>query len=247
MRPIQISCNSLSFFVIGNYLNEGHDFVIKSNSHNKNFDYFIFLDSRGVSSDFSTSLAQKIIHEMERKKSSYLIICRPIELTTWSTLINFLSINQLSPTKIITNMGFVDFTPKKLSLLDDAIKQARYLMGEKIVQPTFVENFLSSTGDLISLYSMDYSYEYKKNIEVLTEKFEILLINTPLVDSLVNFTRSRPSSFYDGLINTNKFNRSIENIKIIDLPNFDTKLTYDAVHYTSSGSDLIFDKIKKYL
>jgi len=92
---------------IGSCLNRGHDFVISSNTDADHLDVLVWLDSRGVSRQFKNSPADQLVGEIERRKMTYLMICRPLELTMWSTLTNFIKVNHLRPGRIITNMGMV--------------------------------------------------------------------------------------------------------------------------------------------
>ena len=228
-------------------MHDGHDFVAKSNGSNGTVDYLVFLDSRGVSSRYEGSLAHQLISQITLDGGSYLLVCRPLELTTWATLINFMALNNLKPLKIVTNMGFVDFTPKKLTVLHDAEQQVDYLIGKGVAKSLFTETYCSSSGEEIALYSMSYSDEYRKRVEQITRQIPTIIINTPIVDEGIILERMRPHAFYMALADSNAFNHAIENAQIVDLPPFDASLTYDAVHYTREGNKIIFDMIKECL
>jgi hypothetical protein len=230
----------------GNRLNTGLDFLIKCNAIDNEVDKLVFLDSRGVGREFNGSLAEKIITRMDLK-SSYIMVCRPLELTTWATLSNFMALNSIKPRKIITNMGFVDFTPKKLALLEDAIKQVDYIIGEKVAKSIFADNYVSSTGEVIKLYSMMYSQQYKQSIQNIVRSIPTVIVNTPIVDQGINIQRKRPHAFFKGLALSAAFNQSIMGAEVVNLPLFDKTLTYDAVHYTILGNEVIFNMIKEYL
>jgi hypothetical protein len=248
MGPIEFICPNIGKLkVIGDRLHDGHDFVVKSNAKSYAVDYLIFLDSRGISLKFEGSLADKLTTKIDLTGSSYLLVCRPVELTTWATLINFMMINTLKPAKIITNMGFVDFTPKKMTILEDAVAQVEFSIGKDVATSVFTEAYISSSGEDIDLYSMSYSDEYKKAIECITNKTPTVIINTPFVSEDVDIDRKRPHAFYVGLAAAKEFNKSIESAQIVDIPNFDELLTYDAVHSTQQGNEVIFEKIKDYL
>ena len=248
MRQLDFFCPKFGQLkIIGNRLNNGHDFVVKSNTSSRIIDYLIFLDSRGVSRQFKDSLSDKLITNFEQEKKSYLLVCRPIELTTWATFLGFMANNRFIVGSIITNMGFVDFTPKKLDLLEDALQQVKFILGDNVASSFFVENYFSSSGENIDLYSVNYSEEYRKAIESLVSNIPMLIINTPFVSREINLERSRPETFFDGLVNANAFNHSIYGAQVVDIPDFDEVFTYDAVHYTSYGNDAIYRKIKEFI
>lgn len=248
MGPIEFTCPNIGRLeVIGARLHDGHDFVVRSNAKQGVFDYLIFLDSRGISRKFDGSLADKLITQLAQWGRTYLLVCRPLELTTWATLINFIAINNLSPAKIVTNMGFVDFTPKKLSILQDAVQQVEFLVGRGVAESYFVQNFVSSTSEEIPLYAMSYGDAYRNAIEAIVKRQSTVIINTPLIDAGMRLDRARPFAFFPALADANKFNRSINCAEVIDLPDFDETLSYDAVHYTGHGNELIFEKVKNHL
>ena len=248
MIPIKfIDQNIGALEFIGSQLNKGHDFIVESNSADREIDYLFFFDSRGISRQYNDSLANKLVSLIAKKGQKYLLVCRPFELTTWATFVNFIIMNKLKPSKIITNMGFVDFTPKKLDLAKNAVQQVEYIMGSGIGRVEFVEQYLPSSGNLVDLYAIKYLEEYKCFIENVIRKFPTVIINTPPVERSINIERKRPAIFYDGLAQSIKFNQSIAGARVIDLPLFDERYTYDAVHYTDSGNQLILDFMKEYL
>jgi hypothetical protein len=249
MGPIEFTCPTFGQLkVIGDRLHDGHDFVIEANTANEVFDYLVFFDSRGISRQFDNSLADKLISKIVSMGKSYLLVCRPLELTIWATLIGFLSINRLNPAKIITNMGFVDFTPKKQSILQDAVLQVELAVGKNVAASFFVEDYLSSGREqLMPLYSMQYGKDYRLAIEAIAAQQPLVIINTPLTDTGIAIEKRRPSAFFPAQAESNEFNRSINGAQVIDLPNFDETLTYDAVHYTSLGNEVIFERLKGFL
>lgn len=181
---------------IGARLNAGHDFLLDSNCGDAGeIDVLIWLDSRGVSNHYSGSLAHKLITFFSESKQRYLLICRPLELTTWATLINFMEINTIHPRKLLTNMGMVDFTPKKKDVLADALAQVVYMLGSDDLSIEFAEHYVGSAGDLIELYVMYYGSLYSASVRQLVACQRTIVINTPLVPKDINIKRSRPKSF----------------------------------------------------
>ena len=247
MEVFKVSCPNIRWIkAFGERPHKDFDSFVKCNAVDNNIEELVFLDSRGVGRSFSGLLAEKIITKNHLKKS-YILVCRPLELTTWATLINFISLNELNPKKIITNMGLVDFTPKKKHLLKDAIQQVDYLIGKKVAKAIFAEKYISINGNKINLYCMQYSDEYKKSIEKITRKIPTIIINTPIVSDSIKIERKRPHCFFTSLAQTVAFNQSINYAKVVNLPVFDETLTYDAVHFTTAGNELIFNIIKEYL
>jgi len=247
MEVLEFPCPNIGRLkVYGNRLNTGSDFLVKCNARDNKIDELVFLDSRGVGRELNGSLADKIITRIDLN-SSYVMVCRPLELTTWATLSNFIALNSIKPRKIITNMGFVDFTPKKLNLLEDAIKQVDYIIGKKVAKSIFEDNYVSSTGEVIKLYLMMYSQQYKQSIENIVRNIRTVIVNTPIVDQGINIQRTRPQAFFKGLALSAAFNQSIMGAQVVNLPLFDETLTYDAVHYTTLGNEMIFNMIKEYL
>lgn len=248
MRLIKINCWGFGCLtVVGDELNEGHDFHVSSNTGRDALDYLIFLDSRGVGGEYHGSLVDRLATKISLSGGRYLILCRPLELTTWATLVNFIALNNLKPAKIVTNMGFVDFTPKKQSILQNSIEQVEFLIGTGVAESRVSEVYILSNGEEVSLYSMTYSDVYRKSIEAIVVRQPTVIINTPIVAPTVTIQRKRPEAFFSALAHSNEFNRTISGALILDIPDFDERFTYDAVHYTERGNELIFDKIKDYL
>jgi hypothetical protein len=244
LKQIKVACpGSDPLRFLATRLHDGYDRVLQSNGGGTSPDVLLFLDSRGISKQFEQSLADRLIQLMESKAQTFLLICRPLELTTWATLYNFMKINSIRPSLLITNMGFVDFTPKKQSILEGSIQQIEAVMGVNMAQVVFVEEHFLSTVDVIPLFSMKYEKPYRSHIESIVARQSTLIINTPLVKRNIAIERVRPSSFFDSLERTKQFNESISGAQIIDIPLFDETMTYDAVHYTNLGNEVIFDLI----
>jgi hypothetical protein len=247
MTPIKYECPDFGpIHFMGEKLNEGADRFIRSNCDRETLDLLLFFDSRGVGGTYEGSLAERIIDHVQESQR-YLLICRPLELTTWASLINFLILNKLSPPKIVTNMGFVDFTPKKQVILEDAIQQVEAFMGRGVAVSRVVEQYVSSGGEEIPLFAMSYGWDYKHRIEAVAQSHSLTIINSPPLSPEIRLQRERPRAFFANLDEANKFNRSISGARIIDFPVFDETQTYDGVHYTNLGNDLIFRKIKECL
>lgn len=245
MRKIYLEIKKKKFYFFGNFFNKKKDFCIQTNTATKNYFFLIFLDSRGSSYHTKKNLIK--FFKKNLKGKNFLIIQRPFELTTWSSLLNFLELNKdISYKYLITNMGFNDFTPKKLSLVENALQQTNFLFKHKYVKIKFLENFLDKNKKIIKLYNIDYSKNYLKFISDYFIKKRIILINTPLLKKNIVFAkRPRPKTFFKMLKKTIDFNNKIKTFKTLNFRYFSEKETYDGVHYTSKGYDKIFESLKK--
>jgi len=234
-----------SIFFVGDEIHKGKDLIVQSNNSRLDPDYLFFFDSRGAGQSTTCSLSKMFVHYAE--DTSYVLVCRPLHMTIWATLINFFKHNKLNPKIIITNMGFVDFTPKKKDLLLDSIKQVDYAIGYGNAKSHFTEQYQLSNGDKTDLHSVVYSDKYKAAIELLANQYKIVVLNTPPVERKINIERDRPSSFFDGIEEANNFNNAILGVDIVNPPLFDETLTYDAVHYTDEGNKIIFNLLREHL
>ena len=247
MRSIELKCPGFEgLHCIGTQPNGGHDFLVGANCSRRTLEVLIFLDSRGICGQYSGSLVERILRQVKTCRR-YLVVCRPLEITTWATLFNFLTINDLQPRKILTNMGFVDFTPKKRNIVEDARLQVEEYMGVGIATPEFIEDYVDGGGDVVPLYLLRYGLAYGWNISTVLGGVSTVVINSPIVSPGINIRRKRPKSFFLGLRQSNAFNRSIAGVSVIELPDFDETQTYDGVHYTDRGNELIFTAIQSYL
>lgn len=230
--------------------------ICSANNHHKHYEYFIFLDSRGlmIENDLHEgSLLYKLLDLLNRNKKTYLAISRPKNLTVLPTLVNFLHLNQDIQFKyLITNLGFVDCTPKKQMNIDDILLQIGQF--SKINDNTVIEHeaYQLNDGNKEILKNVEYSYNYLKEIaSYLSVVFEkCYFINTPIVQKKISMKRKRPDSFYAQLHKTNEMIEFIalsdtEKNIVIDIKNILD--TYDGVHYTKEGHKKIFNKIKESL
>ena len=245
MKKIYLQIQKKKFCFFGNSFNKRKDFFIITNTASKNYFCLIFLDSRGSSYETKKNLID--FFKKHLKKKNFLIIQRPFELTTWSSLLNFLELNKdISYKYLITNMGFNDFTPKKLSLVKNALQQTNFLFRHKYTKIKFLESFFDQKKKLIKLYNIDYSKIYSKFISDYFYKKKIILINTPLLKKNTFFTkRPRPKTFIKMIQKTVEFNNKISTIKTLNFRYFSKKETYDGVHYTGKVYDKIFEALKK--
>ena len=232
--------------VVAQTLNDGHDFVSFANTGQNDIDTLLFFDSRGISRKYEGSLAHLLCKYLDAKGQTYILVCRPLELTIWATLIGFCFNNSIRPKRIVTNMGFVDFTPKKLAKLSDARWQSEVVLNKGVATASKLETY-ETTGGLTELYGMQYSDTYRTAIEDVATKYDLVIVNTPLTSADITIERERPLSFFEMQRKSNDFNRSIAGATVIDIPNFSEEQTYDAVHYSQKGNQTVFDALRKFL
>lgn len=218
------------------------------------FHYLLFFDSRGLGVEdgsFNDTYLLKIKEFLDLQKSSYVIISKPKHLTIFATMYNFLQLNpNFSFEKLITNIGYVDLTPKKRDYLDDAIlqieqsKDANYSIVEH-------ESYMLNDGSHEVLKSIQYSDLYIQKLSVFLEKKfkKVYFINTPIVGNNIELQRKRPDSFFTQLLKTNELietiTKKIRNSVLVDIR--DINCTYDGVHYTLGGHAKIFTRVRGYI
>jgi len=244
MRKISLKIKNSNLYFYNESFNKNNDFMISTNTNNKNYHVLIFLDSRGFSLKSKKNLI--IFFKKKFKKKKYIIISRPLEMTTWASLINFLKLNQKITYKyLITNMGFNDFTPKKKKLALNVLKQANLLLDKK-AKIEYLEKYIDKKNIKINLYNVNYAKNLVNNLNHQLPNEKLILINTPPLEKKITFTtRARPNSFFKMNTATIKFNKKIKTLSTINFLNFGNKDTYDGVHYTNFGYTKIFKAINK--
>jgi HAD superfamily hydrolase (TIGR01549 family) len=222
----------------------------------KEIDYLIYLDSRGLTIDedsYQHSFMYQCIKELEKRNKTYLAISRPKNLMTFATLLNFLDLNDdLQFSNLITNVGFVDFTPKKNVFIQDMILQASHLWNWDFdIKELSTYKMLIQEDNLYSLHYDNIYIDFIKE-QILRFKFDkVFFINTPDIKKDICIPRKRPIEFFDKITETNilinKISEKIENFYKIDISKMffsnQESFTYDAVHYTRDGHQPIKEKL----
>lgn len=225
-------------------------------NNTKKIDYLLYLDSRGLTIDednFENTYMFQYIQKLKMNNKTFIAVSRPKNLVTFATLLNFLSLNtNFLFKRLITNVGFVDYTPKKEIFVQDMISQASHLYSENFDLEKLSVYKMSMNED--NLYSLNYS---KSHIEFIRKylmlyKFEkIYLINTPIINHNIDISRKRPSEFFDKIRETNilidKITDNIDSFFKVDISEIFSyspkSFSYDAVHYTLLGHNLIKEKL----
>lgn len=236
-----------SIYFYGSEINNRHDFFIRTNCRLSNIQKLIFLDSRGISKGFEGSLIERIINKIDNK-INYLIVGRPIEITTWMTFYNFIRLNNISPEIIITNMGFVDFTPKKKTIIEESLNQASYFFCSRVSEYYTVEEYKSKDGSVVDLYMQNYEVDFSIALSKLLKNTKTIILNTPSLINDFKCERERPISFFKGIQISNDFNRNLNiNSNVLEFFDFSNSETYDGVHFTNKGNKIIFKELEQYL
>ncbi|TVZ55495.1 hypothetical protein OD91_0743 [Lutibacter sp. Hel_I_33_5] len=212
----------------------------------KEFEYLIFTDSKGSGEENYFTWTDQFIDRLKINKISFLLITRPKEMTIFFSLINFLNNNDLKFKNLITNIGFVDTTPKKKEFIDDIFHQNPF--KNKLIEIPLC-NYLLNSGKVTTLYSVNYDSVICDIVEILTESFEkIHLIGTFEFSKYIKIDRKRPIEFYEQLKQSNEFLRKIQsksiNINYIDVNRYlakedESDISYDAVHFTQEGHNIV--------
>lgn len=245
---IEYATSDSMLLFYGDTLNGRPDFLIRSNCAFSDVKVLLFFDSRGISRDYNGSVVEHIIQKLEADHTGYLLVSRPLEITTWMTLYNFMCLNALHPNKIITNMGFVDYTPKKMEIINKSTLQYNCFFSSTQANVDFVECYPSSSGEELELFMQHYPAEFTQSLSALLKDIKMLVFNTPLLVPDYSFERARPVSFFDGVRKGNEFNHMLGgNIHVFDFAGFTNEEIYDAVHYTNKGMELLYRSIRSYL
>ena len=216
------------------------------------YDWLIFSDSRGLERDCSIEKTWvfQLCAKLKLQNLSYLVVSRPKNITIFPTLINFLVLNKIKFDKLITNLGFVDCTPKKLCFVNDMKEQIQQFYPVELPVSKFTES-ISSDGVTIDLYSLQYSNEYLNTLAsyIMSGFVEAYLITTTTIDESIVFPRKRPRVFYEQIRKTNEmiyFIGTLSKSFVVDLNGLNID-TFDAVHYIESDHVKVIDKLSDML
>lgn len=217
-------------------------------------DFLLFFDSRGSriqgEIDDSESIYSKWKSYLDAHNFSYVMTSRPFGSTTFFSLINFVKASGINYKSLITNVGFVDLTPKKKDVIDDIILQAKSAIPKIDAELIELEEITLSSGSIEMLYSLRWETYVTMIAHFIETTFEnSLFIETPVFGSEIQFERKRPESFFSQLHESQSFIRNIaKNIshsKVVALPEFEAKqFMDDGVHYIKDGHRYIWNCIR---
>jgi len=93
-----------------------------------------------------------------------------------------------------------------------------------------------------------YAAHFSNALCSLLTNTKVIILNTPKLKEGFVCERERPSSFFIGVEKTNVYNQALPlDAIVLNYLDFTTEETYDGVHYTQKGNDLVFQKLVKYL
>lgn len=225
--------------------------VFMSHKTLKSFDLLIFFDSRGLTIKdnlYQNTYLYNLLKNIENQNLSYIAVSRPKNLTTFVTLYNYLKLNESFKFKtLITNLGFVDCTPKKEKNINDLLLQlSQFIKLENEVLD--LEEYDLANGETEVLQSINYSLLFKEELaSYFNSRFQkMYYMNTPILSKETKIERRRPLSFWKQLHVTNSLVNELirfdmNKSKLIDIS--ELSYTYDGVHYTSEGHSKIYKKI----
>ena len=231
-------------------LNTNEDFFTICSSESKQIDYLLFFDSRGstLDHDKTYTFTSMLADYLTALNKSVLAICRPLEITVFFSLFNFLNSSSIKARNLITNMGFVDFTPKKSTVIDEMMEQKSILFKNIECKSVDLESYRLSSGKSELLKYMDISSCLDIFSDILSKRFiNSYLLQTPQFEFYNSFPRERPRSFYTQLLKTNSFierlsanSNSITAIHAPKVPQDYLGFSYDGVHFTKEGHHKVF-------
>ena len=209
-----------------------------------------YFDSRGsrISDSASKSLYELLVTNHRVKNQNLIIEVRPLELTTFASLLEYIENFDGHISRLVTNVGFVDFTPKKRILLEEHRSTCERLgieYEEKVVE----KNFILSNGERCDLHSIHYKDSF---IELIARYFshisEITFLSTPAnFDNREYWERIRPESFFRGIQETNKFlNQLIKQIPNTSMIDLEDIKTFDGVHWDSHYHVEVFKRLNEH-
>lgn len=112
-------------------------------------------------------------------------------------MINFIYLNDISFNSLVTNLGFVDTTPKKQIFNDDIISQVPNGLDENQLNKSKLCDYQLNDGKTESLYSLDYSNLLEQLSNIIASYFQkVYLIEVVEFNPSINIERARPAEFF---------------------------------------------------
>ena len=222
--------------------NSPENFIIKSIT-SEYYDYLIFIDRRGAKVEKNSISSIELLRSyFEKMEFSYLIVSRPLNLTIVATLLSFFDNTIIKFGRVVTNVGFVDTTPKKKNTLLDIKSQLEELGIDYKYQSLGYFNLANGINEELGTFSIS-----ENSINAIAKKLKntnskLYFINTPEVLSKKGFTRNRPESFYSQIYKSNKLVKKISDEaggNLIDISKAGID-TFDGVHFTDIGHKICY-------
>lgn len=209
---------------------------------------FGFFDSRAsrLEADKSQTWLSTLSEFLRNRKISHLFICRPLDNTVFFSLLNFLQAVPLQTELLITNMGFVDFTPKKQAIILDLLLQKEQCLPQYECQQIGFETIQLLDGSAQEVYSLVLDSCAQAIAERLAAHArKTMLLLTHEFPENCEFPRKRPLSFFRQLKKTNLFLQHLselqQSVTCCTLPQAEDyrEISYDGVHYVAAMHEKI--------
>lgn len=238
--------------------NIGADFLILSSEPEllDHYDFLIFTDSKGMTlkqDEVSSTWTHMLATERTEAGFTVLLVTRPKVITVFFTLVNFVRNNSVKFDFLITNLGFVDHTPKKKEFLEDLVHQLPDSFPLNELSLKDLGTYKLSSGKEELLFSYNYSTIPELIGYELNRSFRFcVLIGIIEFNSKIKIDRVRPEYFFEQLRTSNEFIFNITKkspsmifFQYLRAPlSYPEKISYDAVHFTSFGHKQLFQNIK---
>ena len=238
--------NEEFFLGYGDLSTSPENFIVH-NGLSRKFNYLVFFDSRGatVKQEGLHSTITLLRDYFETLKLSYLIVSRPLNLTIIPTLLSFCENTLIEFDNVITNVGFVDTTPKKKDTLLDIESQLDNANIDYTYKYLCDFELLNGNTEELGTLSITESaiLDISKRLERITSK--IYFINSPEVSTNTIFERKRPKCFFPQIIKSNELvsKVSLESRSfLVDISRVGIN-TYDGVHFTNKGHQICHNTI----
>ena len=235
--------------------NQGKDFFVRAFPEGlDNYKYLIFSDSKGCSSEgiLGDEWIIRLSDDLNKRNISHVLISRPKDITVFFSLVNFINNNGVSFNSLVTNLGFVDTTPKKQVFIDDIISQTPIGFNGNQLKKVKLCNYKLNDGNTESLYSLNYDGLLGQLSNSISSYFHsVYLLEVIEFNPNINIARSRPAEFFSQLKIANALIKRVslynKNIKIIKMNSWHNipqeHLSYDAVHFTPQGHGYVLGKL----
>lgn len=238
--------------------NRRRDFVLRlynPGSQKCKIKVLIFADSRGTYiKQIDASWALRLFDYLKKRGVSALLVVRPRDCTVFLTLLNFLELNKLHFNYLVSQIGLVDFTPKKAEIINDILAQKRPLFNHLRFKTERLQRYKLSNGKSEYLYSIRFDTKrFKMEIVNQIERNfkKAFFLGALEVNPMARLKRTRPAEFYRRLEETNRFlvdlqriGKRIKCIQPLSPRLYKANLSYDGVHYTALGHRIIESALK---
>lgn len=218
-------------------------------------DLAIFTDSRGARLEDPRSGWARMLFESRRGwVSSAILAVRPRDCTVFFTLVNFLRLNGLYVKDLVIQVGLVDFTPKKMSVIDDIMAQASPYFDGTGFEIGKLSRYSLSSGETEYLHSIDMDRpDFIGSVsDCLAERCaNVIMLGSNEVTPDIRIDRKRPPEFFPKIKESNEFLRKLSGecpvAKYVDpldrAPLGADAYSTDGVHYTAEAHIIVRDRL----